>query len=70
MEAARRHWIQSSGLYIVQGSYYCGKGENLMSDQNVLSTASHRDAVNTWTVSFRGGGRKGSPGYLATGAFQ
>lgn len=69
MEAARRHLIQASGLYFVQGSYYRDEGENLMSDQNVPSTASHRDAVNNWTVLF-GGGRKGSPGYLAMGAFQ
>lgn len=40
MEAARRHLIQASVLDIVQGGYYCDKGENLMSDQNVLSTAS------------------------------
>lgn len=70
MEAARRHLIQASGLYIVRGSYYCDEGENLMSDQNVPTTAFHRDAVNNWTVLFGGGGRKGSPGYLAMGAFQ
>lgn len=38
-KAARRHMIQASGLLIVQGSYYCDEGENLMSDQNVQSTA-------------------------------
>lgn len=27
MEAARRHLIQASGLYVVQGSYYCDEGE-------------------------------------------
>jgi len=70
MEAARRHLNQVRGLYVVQGSYYCDQGENLMSDQNVPSTASHRDAANTWTVVLGGRGRKESPGYLATGAFQ
>lgn len=42
MEAARRHLIQASGLYIVRGSYYCDEGENLMSDQNVPTTAFQR----------------------------
>lgn len=70
MEAANRHLVEGSGLYVVQGSYYCDKGKNVTSDQNVPSTTSRRDAVNTWTVLFGGGGRNGAPGYLATGAFQ